>query len=145
MLNYRLKWNKSQKKQKLTVCQTSPDYWKRWKHPSMISRGSFVLIVGRFLSPDPLAAKRIHPARDWAAREREVHARADDQLCERTSTVRTSGLEFHRITRPGFLEQSEPDQVSLESFQVFLKMGQPRPLFRLFSVFSNKLYNFCNK
>ena len=24
-------------------------------------------------------------------------------------------------------------------------MGQPRPLFRLFLVFSNKQYNFCNK
>ena len=27
---------------------------------------------------------------------------------------------------------------------VFLKMGQPRPLFRLFLVFSNKHYNFYN-
>ena len=27
----------------------------------------------------------------------------------------------------------------------FLKMGQPRPLFRLFLVFSNKHYNFYNK
>ena len=27
----------------------------------------------------------------------------------------------------------------------FKKMGQPRPLFRLFSVFSNKHYNFYNK
>ena len=28
---------------------------------------------------------------------------------------------------------------------LFFKMGQPRPLFRLFSVFSNKQYNFYNK
>ena len=27
---------------------------------------------------------------------------------------------------------------------VFYKMGRPRPLFRLFSVFSNKHYNFYN-
>ena len=30
-------------------------------------------------------------------------------------------------------------------FLFFLKMGQPRPLFCLFSVFSNKHYNFYNK
>ena len=28
---------------------------------------------------------------------------------------------------------------------LFLKMGQPRPLLRSFSVFSNKQHNFCNK
>ena len=37
-----------------------------------------------------------------------------------------------------------PNLRSTESF-FFKKMGQPRPLFRLFSVFSNKHYNFYNK
>ena len=36
--------------------------------------------------------------------------------------------------------------IYLISLHLFLKkMGQPRPLFRLFSIFSNKHYNFYNK
>ena len=36
--------------------------------------------------------------------------------------------------------------MSVVSFpSTHLKMGQPQPLFHLFSVFSNKLYNFYNK
>ena len=47
--------------------------------------------------------------------------------------------KWQKFARSGHTAQNR-------KFTVFLKkMGQPRPLFHLFTVFSNKHYNFYNK
>ena len=48
---------------------------------------------------------------------------------------------LHNIDLPSNLHNLWPKFYSIDFFK---KMGQPRPLFRLFSVFSNKHYNFYN-
>ena len=63
------------------------------------------------------------------------------QTAERWNIWSSHSAIFLHISK-----QSPYPLTSAELFFYFLKMGQPRPLFRLFSVFSNKhQYNFYNK
>jgi hypothetical protein len=58
--------------------------------------------ISRFFPSDPPVIERVHLARDRAVGEREVDARTHDQLRQRSPTLRTAGLELHRVARPRF-------------------------------------------
>ena len=68
----------------------------------IISNANCFLNISRLFPSDPPAVERVHLARDRAAGEREVDARTHDQLRQRTPTLRTAGLELHRVARTGF-------------------------------------------
>ena len=56
-------------------------------------------------------------------------------------------MAFTRVTNPRGLQPTAYLQHAVFNlfFLLFSKMGQPRPLFRLFSVFSNKHYKFLQQ
>ena len=58
----------------------------------------------------------------------------------------TNRTKLRQASRVYFLSCVHFRETSIHSFFkcFFFKMGQPRPLFRLFLVFSNKHYNFYN-